>query len=209
MKTSILNLIKNNSILFILFAIIIGFLTSANKEKIVYKNIPETEKKVQGYTPFEVGIWHLKTAESFRPNLYPDGKFPSIAFGYNLIHGKVKVPQTWKSGTELLYNTYGKVKKEIESQSRFDDLDEWQKMAIICRFYNRGTGSMPAFGFNKVKDLQYCNNGSYECIHKTEKIAKAHKERRMFEYYIFTHQFNKLDFKQLKQDCIDLQNRYE
>jgi len=218
------DILKKHPLVLLFFAIVlIGFLTSADKEKVVYNNIPEKEnEKVQGYTPFQIGIWHLKTAESFRPNLYPDGKYPSIAFGYNLVHGKVEVPQTWESGTQLLYDTYNKVKKNIEDQSRFDELDEWQKMAMICRFYNRGPASLPNFKISSPKLLKGCCNGTYTCGNlatsykikngkrvKVYHIQESHNPRRMFEYYIFTKQFDKINFEELKQKCIDLQNKHE
>ena len=46
--------------------------------------------KLHGYSPFEIAMYFLKAHESFRPQKYPDGDYPSKGFGLNLTPEHIK-----------------------------------------------------------------------------------------------------------------------
>lgn len=163
------------------------------------------------YTPYQIAIWHLKTEEGYRANPYDDGEFPSVGFGYNFVHGKVSTPISWNEATELLSKTFGNMKTKVKKDNRFSKLDEWQRTAIACRFYNCGEGSIP--NYDKPSDLLNCHRGSkgcgYTCRDKKKQTAvrKTHTARRKFEYEMFMKNFENLKIKTLREKCINLQNR--
>ena len=163
-------------------------------------------------TPYQVTMWHLKTAESFRAKPYPDGQYNSIAFGYNFVHGRVP-NQTWASGTVLLCTMVEKIQANIRSQKRFRHLDDWQIAALSCRFYNRGTGSLPKFDPEYLlgccaKDQKGCTSCQFVCTDKklkpneraayTKSVRKSHNARRKFEYNLYYKRFDLIDIKTSK-----------
>lgn len=160
------------------------------------------------YTPYQVTIWHLKTAESFSAKPYPDGKYNSIAFGYNFVHGKVG-NQTWESGTQLLVKTVKGIQDRLTK--RFPEMDCWQIAALTCRFYNRGEGSLPKF---KEDYLQGCCGSHYSCgftcrdKKKQNNIRTAHNARRKFEYNLFKKNWGFLKIEELQQRCTKLQQKH-
>lgn len=167
------------------------------------------------YTPYQVMMWYLKTAESFSPTPYPDGEYPSIAFGYNFQHGRVG-NQTWASGTKLLLATVEKIQKNLRKQKRFQHLDEWQIVALTCRFYNRGEGSLPKFDPEYL--LGCCNTKQKGCTtcmftckdkKRQKKIREAHNARRKFEYNLYYHRFDLLDITKIKEKCITLELKHK
>lgn len=181
-----------------------------NKKKVIFvdEKTPEIENvsftvNNTKYTPYQVVVWHLKTSEGFRSKPYPDGKYPSIGFGCNMIPSRKIAPyQTWESATTLLANEVKKIQKNL--YKRFPDFDDWQIAALTCRFYNRGEGSLPSF---KEEYLLGCCGSKYSCgytdknIKKQKSVRDSHNNRRRFEYNLFTKKFDKLQIEKIKEKC--------
>lgn len=214
--------------------LVVGILAAAIPKKQVYtfKDLNTEEEEIETeykdnvtvtidgeqFTPYEVAIWHLKTSEGFSPTPYPDGDYQSCAFGYNFVHGPVPTPISWDDGTVLLANTFDSMKKSVKKDKRFTKVDEWQKSALGCRFYNGGPGCLPSY--DEPKDLLGCHGKSVGCgyVCKDKKLSKVerlkrqqsvrahHSKRREFEYNMFMKNFEKLNIKALRQKCIELQN---
>lgn len=198
------------------------------KSNMMKPNLVPTNKKFtkvvtskrKGYSVYEKRIWMLKTDESFRKEAYEDGKFYSIAFGFNmndvnhkllkrlgklhLIEGKWNSPQarvTWENGIELtqiyIDHNINPGLKLLEKQ-RGERYTDDQLVALACKAYNSGNFT-----------LGKCCGAKSRCGASKKSTRTVHNARRNFEWRLYNGQVTSQEWEKIRLKAIKVESDHK
>lgn len=179
-----------------------GITKSEEKET---KKVEEVKRNAFGYSRYEMIMWCLKKDENFKTNAYPDGKYYSIGYGFNMHDDNYRLLK--KSGNLHLINGWGRratTTKENAlklTQLYIDkiiipqlpkDYDANQQAAMAMKAYNTG----------KVK-LGPCCGGKKGC----GKGLEVHTKRRIFEVRLFWGKVTKEEWERIRKAAEKIDHR--
>jgi hypothetical protein len=162
----------------------------------------------QGYDHTQAIVWHLMAHESFRPEPYKDGAYPSVGFGLNLtpehkkwgaqVLGLKTFPSklTWDQGKALLYAHVNLLWDKCDPR-----LTPQQKVAWIVHAYNRGQGS--------ARNIFGCCKAKTGCGSPNPRIKVSHTKRRQWEARAWRGKLTKIDIEKDRQKVLQLEKRHK
>ena len=181
------------------------------------KKFTETVKSSSKYTPYQKKMWLIKTEESFRAKSYPDGKYHSIGFGFNLHpenydmlkrKGKLYLVKNWKRGGSGK-NATTTWDNAIElSQLYIDEhikphlkkgLTEDQQVALSLKAYNTGRLTLgPCCGAKKSG-----------CGASKKSTRIVHTARRNFEWRLYHGKVTIQEWEKIRLKAADLDRQHK
>jgi hypothetical protein len=188
-------------------AIVVIAIASHLFNKVPFEELDTLQASVKGdivgYTPYQVTMWSLKAAESYRPWWYKDGEHQAIGLGYNHLGSKKRkdaISWATKDGkvtfkeAQIILSDYV---EKIGESDKFNKkkLNTWQQVAVICHLYN--CGSVTKWGVGA------CCGATNGCGRGFE----SHKERRKFELALWKgdKNFVKKKIKEYQQKASKLE----
>ena len=174
-----------------------NFIAKDDKEEVV--NVGKNE---HGFTRYQMMMWSLKNDESFKNTAYPDGKYYSVGFGFNMNpdnknllkkKGKLNLIKGWGKGAKVTWQD------AIELTQLYIDhailpsmpkgLNTNQQVALAIKAYNSG----------KLK-LGACCGGKKTC----GKGIKHHNQRRAFEWKLYHGKVTAKEWETIRNNAIKL-----
>lgn len=161
------------------------------------KKVEEVKRKYLGYTRYQMIMWCLKKDENFKERAYPDGKYYSIGYGFNMHPDNYILLK--ESGNLHLINGWGeKATTTKENALKLTQLyidkiiipqlpthyNANQQAAMAMRAYNTGRLNLGA-----------CCGGKKTC----GKGLKVHNERRLFEIRLFKGSVRKEEWERIRR----------
>jgi hypothetical protein len=169
-------------------------ITKANKKEVEDE---EVKRNNLGYSRYQMIMWSLKKDENFRKNAYPDGKYYSIGYGFNM-HPDNKILLE-KSGNSHLINGWGKgatTTKEnaLKLTQLYIDKIIFPQLPTHYNANQQAAMTMKAYNTGNVK-LGPCCGGKKGC----GKDLKVHTLRRLFEVRLFAGQVTKQEWELIRK----------
>jgi hypothetical protein len=160
--------------------------------------------KLHGFSLYEVLIWHLKAHEGFLPYYYPDGKFPSIGCGYNLVNGMEMLNPYLKDGYLdfqegiLLTRDYLEKVAIPIVKATYPNLNPRQQLAWTLHYYNTGN----------LKSLDGCCEKRIGCGSDDADVRKVHNTRRKYERSLYDGKLTKSQILADQKSATKIQSKW-
>lgn len=179
--------------------------SSTKNKKEEPKKVEEVKRNNLGYSRYEMIMWCLKKDENFKKKAYPDGKYYSIGYGFNMHDDNYRLLE--KSRNLNLINGWGeKATTTKENALRLTQL--YIHHIIIPQLpkdYNanqQAAMAMKAYNTGKVK-LGSCCGGRKGCGRGLE----AHKQRRIFEVRLSRGEVTKQEWERIRRAAEKIDHR--
>jgi GH24 family phage-related lysozyme (muramidase) len=171
--------------------------SSIENKKKEPKKVEEVKRNNLGYSRYEMIMWCLKKDENFRKNAYPDGKYYSIGYGFNM-HPDNKTLLR-ESGNLHLINGWGKgatTTKEnaLKLTQLYIDKIIFPQLPTHYNANQQAAMTIKAYNTGNVK-LGPCCGGRKGC----GKGLKVHTQRRLFEVRLFAGQVKKQEWELIRK----------